>query len=104
MPTTCMHCWALGRDYRPMPIGDAAFFLDELSGFCRERGLGYTAYPMHEVTVHTAAPDMIRLFAPHLGQGYDRARTADLRTRNARGGRRQHGELLRRHRRPLPVA
>jgi hypothetical protein len=26
---------------------------------------------MHEVTAHLAAPDMIRLFAPHLGQGYD---------------------------------
>jgi hypothetical protein len=70
-PTTCMHCWALGRGYRPMPIEDAAFFLDELSGFCRERGLDYFTYPMHEVTAHPAAPDMIRLFAPHLGQGYD---------------------------------
>ena len=70
-PTTCMHCWALGRGYRPMPIRDAAFFLDELSGFCAERGLDYTTYPMHEVTAHPAAPDMIRLFAPHLGQGYD---------------------------------
>jgi hypothetical protein len=28
-PTSCMHCWALGRSYRPMPIEDAAFFLDE---------------------------------------------------------------------------
>jgi hypothetical protein len=70
-PTTCMHCWALGRSYRPMPIADAAFFLDELSRFCAERGLDYTTYPMHEVTAHPAAPDMIRLFAPHLGQGYD---------------------------------
>ena len=70
-PTTCMHCWALGRSYRAMLIEDAAFFLDELSGFCAERGLDYTTYPMHEVTAHPAAPDMIRLFAPHLGQGYD---------------------------------
>ncbi len=44
-----------------MPIGDAAFFLDEMSGFCAERGLDYTAYPMHEVTAHPAALDMIRL-------------------------------------------
>jgi hypothetical protein len=70
-PTTCMHCWALGRHYRPMPIEDAAFFLDELSSFCGQRGLGYTTYPMHEVTAHPAAPDMIRLFAPHLGEAYD---------------------------------
>jgi hypothetical protein len=70
-PTTCMHCWALGRSYRAMPVEDAAFFLGELSGFCAGRGLDYTAYPMHEVTAHPAAPDMIRLFAPHLGQGYD---------------------------------
>jgi hypothetical protein len=70
-PTTCMHCWALGRGYRPMPLEDAAFVLDELSGFCAEYGLDYFTYPMHEVTAHPAAPDMIRLFAPHLGQGYD---------------------------------
>ena len=69
--TTCMHCWALGRGYRPMPIKDAAFVVDELSGFCAERGLDYCTYPMHEVTAHPAAPAMIRLFAPHLGQDYD---------------------------------
>jgi hypothetical protein len=70
-PTTCMHCWALGRSYRPMPIEDAAFVLDELSRFCGERGLEYATYPMHEVTAHPDAPDMIRLFAPHLGEDYD---------------------------------
>ena len=70
-PTTCMHCWALGRNYRPMPIEDAALFLGELSSFCSERGLGYATYPMHEVTAHPDAPDMIRLFAPHLGEAYD---------------------------------
>jgi hypothetical protein len=69
-PTACMHCWALGRNYRPMPIEEAALVLDELSGFCGERGLDCTA-PMHEVTAHPAAPDMIRLFAPHLGEDYD---------------------------------
>jgi hypothetical protein len=66
-----MHCWALGRNYGAMPIEDAAFFPDELSSFCSERGLDYTTYPMHEVTAHPSAPDMIRLFAPHLGQAYD---------------------------------
>jgi hypothetical protein len=72
-PTTCTHCWALGRGYRAMPIGDAAFFLDELSGFCRERRLGYTAYPVHEVTAHPAAPDIIRLFARTLARATTRS-------------------------------
>jgi hypothetical protein len=70
-PTTCMHCWALGRSYRAMPIEDAAFVLEELARFCGQRGLDYATYPMHEVTAHPAAPDMIRLFAPHLGEAYD---------------------------------
>jgi hypothetical protein len=70
-PTTCMHCWALGRNYHPMPIEDAAFVLTELSRFCGQRGLEYATYPMHEVTAHPAAPEMIRLFAPHLGEAYD---------------------------------
>lgn len=69
--TTCMHCWALGRKYPAMPLEDAAFFLEELSRFCGERGLDYITYPMHEVTAHPDAPEMIRLFAPHLGEGYD---------------------------------
>jgi hypothetical protein len=69
--TTCMHCWALGRHYRTMPIEDAAFVLTELASFCGQRGLDYATYPMHEVTAHPAAPDMIRLFAPHLGEAYD---------------------------------
>lgn len=70
-PTTCMHCWALGGGYRPMPLDDAAFVLDELARFCNGSGLPYTAYPMHEVTAHPAAPDVIRLFAPHLGEPYN---------------------------------
>jgi hypothetical protein len=70
-PTTCMHCWALGGDYGAMPLEDAAFVLDELARFCSERELRYSAYPMHEVTAHPAAAEMIRLFAPHLGAPYD---------------------------------
>ncbi len=70
-PTTCMHCWALGGDYGAMPIDDAAFVVEELARFCGERGLDYYAYPMHEVTAHPDAPDVIRLFAPHLGEPYD---------------------------------
>jgi hypothetical protein len=73
-PTTCMHCWALGGNYGTMPLDDAAFVLEALERFCSERRLRYSAYPMHEVTAHPAAPDIIRLFAPHLGEhgpGYD---------------------------------
>lgn len=70
-PTTCMHCWALGGNYGAMPLDDAAFVLDELARFCTEREVAYTAYPMHEVTGHPAAPEIIRLFAPHLGGPYD---------------------------------
>ena len=44
---------------------------DELSRFCGERGLNYTAYPMHEVTAHPDASKMIQLFAPHLGEAHD---------------------------------
>jgi hypothetical protein len=65
--TTCVHCWAVGGDYGAMPLDDTAFLLEELARFCRQHGLSYAAYPMHEVTAHPAAPDVIRLFAPHLG-------------------------------------
>jgi hypothetical protein len=70
-PTTCMHCWALGGDYGVMPLDDAAFVVDALAEFCGERDMEYTAYPMHEVVAHPAAPAVIRLFAPHLGGPYD---------------------------------
>jgi hypothetical protein len=70
-PTTCMHCWALGGSYGSMPLEDAAFALDELASFCGDGELSYTAYPMHEVTAHPEAPDVIRLFAQHLGEPYD---------------------------------
>ena len=65
-PTTCMHCWALGGNHGTMPLDDAACVLEALERFCGERKLRYTAYPMHEVTAHPAAPDIIRLPAPPL--------------------------------------
>src|SRR5215472_17945954 len=96
-PTTCMHCWALGRNYRPMPIEDAAFFLDELSRFCGERGLGYATYPMHEVTAHPDAPDMIRLFRAAPGRGLrpdpDAGHAAGLAA--GLGGDRRRGQAVR---------
>jgi hypothetical protein len=69
--TTCAHCWARGGAYGSMPFDDAAFVLDELARFCGERDVPYLAYPMHEVTAHPQAPDLIRLFTPHLGGRYD---------------------------------
>lgn len=62
-----MHCWALGGNYGTMPLDDAAFVLEGLQRFCGQRGLGYTVYPMHEVTAHLKAPEVIRLFASHMG-------------------------------------
>jgi hypothetical protein len=69
--TTCAHCWALGGDYGAMSLEDSSFVLAEVSRFCAGRGLAYHAYPMHEVTAHPRAPEMIRLFTPHLGGRYD---------------------------------
>jgi MoaA/NifB/PqqE/SkfB family radical SAM enzyme len=54
-----------------MPIEDAAFALDALERACAEHELEYTAYPMHEVTAHPSAPNVIRLFTPHIGGRYD---------------------------------
>ena len=85
-PTTCMHCWALGGDYGAMPLDDAAFVLDELARFCDRRELSYTTYPMHEVTAHPAAPEVIRLFAPHWGHRTTRSSRPARRSRHATTG------------------
>jgi hypothetical protein len=70
-PTTCMHCWALGGNYGAMPLADAAFVLEQLERFCRDRALSYAAYPMHEVTAHPEAPAVIRLFFSDPEMPYD---------------------------------
>src|SRR5215470_8995155 len=115
-PTTCMHCWALGRNYRAMPIEDAAFFLDELSRFCGERGLGYATYPMHEVTAHPgraghdppvrAAPG--RGLRPDPDAGHAAGLAAGLGGNRRRGegvrGARAVGRLPRLRRRARPAA
>jgi hypothetical protein len=66
-----MHCWALGGAYGSMPVADVRLVLAEFAGYCRERDLSFTAYPMHEVLAHPAAPEVLRLFAPYLGEDYD---------------------------------
>jgi hypothetical protein len=66
-PTICRHCWAQGVGYQAMPVGDVAFVLGQAHSFCDERGLGFGAYPMHEVAAHPQATTILRLFADHVG-------------------------------------
>ena len=33
-PTTCQHCWAVGRPYQAMPLEDIAWILHEVRKFC----------------------------------------------------------------------
>ena len=66
-PTICRHCWAKGTGYQAMPVGDIAFVLEQAHRFCEEHGLGFSAYPMHEVAAHPQAAAILRLFADHVG-------------------------------------
>jgi hypothetical protein len=66
-PTICRHCWAQGASYRAMPVGDIALVLEQAHRFCEEHGLGFGAYPMHEVAAHPQAAAVLRLFADHVG-------------------------------------
>jgi hypothetical protein len=66
-PTVCRHCWAQGVPYQAMPLGDAAWVLEQAHQFCEEHGLGFYAYPMHEVAAHPQAAAILRLFADHVG-------------------------------------
>jgi hypothetical protein len=53
-PTVCRHCWAQGTPYRAMPVGDVGKVLEEAYRFCARHGLGFGAYPMHELAADTA--------------------------------------------------
>jgi hypothetical protein len=66
-PTVCRHCWAQGIPYPAMPVGDVAWVLEEAHAFCDEHGLGFGAYPMHEVAAHPQAAEVLRRFADHVG-------------------------------------
>jgi len=68
-PTVCGHCWAVGRWYTAMPLDRIARVLDQAHAFAERRGLGFGAYPMHEVAAHPQAADVLRLFAQHVGAG-----------------------------------
>lgn len=58
-PTVCRHCWAQGTGYGMMPLADIEWVLAEAHRFCDGRGVGFDAYPMHELAAH---PDVARLF------------------------------------------
>jgi hypothetical protein len=66
-PTVCRHCWAQGTPYHAMPLDDVGRILEEAHRFSAEHGLGFVAYPMHELAAHPQAAALLRLFADHVG-------------------------------------
>jgi hypothetical protein len=66
-PTVCRHCWAQGAPYTAMPVSDVAEVLEEAHRFCADHGLGFGAYPMHELAAHPQAVELLWLFADHVG-------------------------------------
>jgi len=66
-PTVCRHCWAQGVPYQAMPVEDVAWVLEQAHRFCDAHGLGFGAYPMHELAAHPQAAELLRLFADHVG-------------------------------------
>ena len=66
-PTVCRHCWAQGIPYPAMPVDDIAWVLEQTHRFCDDHGLGFGAYPMHELAAHPQAAEVLRLFAGHVG-------------------------------------
>jgi hypothetical protein len=66
-PTVCRHCWAQGTPYQAMPLGDVGKVLEEAHRFCAGHGLGFGAYPMHELAAHPQAAELLRLFTDHVG-------------------------------------
>jgi hypothetical protein len=66
-PTVCRHCWARGTGYGMMPLATIEWVLDGAHRFCASRGLGFDAYPMHELAAHPAAARLFALFNSHGG-------------------------------------
>ena len=66
-PTVCRHCWAQGTGYRSMPLADIEWVLEQAHRFCDDQGVGFDAYPMHEVAAHPAAARLFGLFNSHSG-------------------------------------
>ena len=61
-PTTCLHCWAVGRSYQAMALEEVRWVLQEVRRFCSAHDLSLGGYPMHEVAAHPQAAQVIRLF------------------------------------------
>ena len=66
-PTVCRHCWAQGVGYGAMPLADIEWVLAEAHRFCDGRGVGFDAYPMHELADHPDAATLFGLFNSHSG-------------------------------------
>ena len=66
-PTVCRHCWAQGTGYGMMPLADIERVLDQAHQFCAGQGLGFDAYPMHELAAHPDAAWLFGLFNSHSG-------------------------------------
>jgi hypothetical protein len=66
-PTVCRHCWAQGTGYRVLPLTDIEWVLEEARRFCDGRGVGFDAYPMHELAAHPDAAKLFGLFNSHSG-------------------------------------
>jgi hypothetical protein len=66
-PTVCRHCWAQGVPYPAMPVDDVAWVLEQTRRFCDDHGLGFGAYPMHELAAHPQAAEVLGVFADHVG-------------------------------------
>jgi hypothetical protein len=64
-PTACRRCWAQGTGYGMMPLRDIEWVLDLAHRFCDGRGVGFDAYPMHEVAAHPDAARLFGLFNSH---------------------------------------
>ncbi len=63
-PTVCEHCWAQGKPYKPMPLEDIAWVLEQAQRFAVRANLNFNAYPFHEALAHPDASKMLRLFKP----------------------------------------
>ena len=66
-PTVCRHCWAQGSGYGAMPVTDIEWVLEQAHRFCDDQGVGFDAYPMHEVAAHPDAARLFGLFNSHSG-------------------------------------
>jgi len=70
-PTTCRHCWAVGRSYQAMPLEEVRWVLREVHRFCSAHELSLRGYPMHEVAAHPQAAQIIRLFHEYCQVGFE---------------------------------